>query len=158
MFYSESAGKMWNRHVKVPKIVPGLLFSVKTWIVAIKWHFQYLSMLIKSMYLKQEGMFIQAIINNAAEYVLMANFTLHGHSRNGFCRCIIFYLHRPHHPSCSGPCQRRWLPNPIQTRWGGCIIYPHHKYMLLPPPSRSTIGLLWPEDGSNFGFKLKSKK
>ena len=25
-FYSESAGEMWNRHIKVPKIVPGLLF------------------------------------------------------------------------------------------------------------------------------------
>ena len=28
-FYSESAGKLWNRHVKVPKIVSGLLFPVK---------------------------------------------------------------------------------------------------------------------------------
>ena len=64
MFYSESAGKMWNRHVKVPKIVPGLLFSVKTWIVAIKWHFQYLSMLIKSMYLKQEQICIKVIMND----------------------------------------------------------------------------------------------
>ena len=27
-FYSESAGEMWNRHIKVPKIVPGLLFPV----------------------------------------------------------------------------------------------------------------------------------
>ena len=27
-FYSESAGEMWNRHVKVPKIVPGLIFPV----------------------------------------------------------------------------------------------------------------------------------
>ena len=28
MFHSESAGEMWNRHIKVPKIVLGLLFSV----------------------------------------------------------------------------------------------------------------------------------
>ena len=28
-FYSESAGEMWNRHIKVPKIVPGLLFPVR---------------------------------------------------------------------------------------------------------------------------------
>ena len=28
MFYSESAGEMWNRHIKVPKIVHGLLFPV----------------------------------------------------------------------------------------------------------------------------------
>ena len=28
MFCSESAGEMWNRHVKVPKIVPGLLIPV----------------------------------------------------------------------------------------------------------------------------------
>ena len=27
-FYSESAGEMWNRHIKVPKIVSGLLFPV----------------------------------------------------------------------------------------------------------------------------------
>ena len=27
-FYSESDGEMWNRHIKVPKIVPGLLFPV----------------------------------------------------------------------------------------------------------------------------------
>ena len=27
-FYSESAGEMWNRHIKVPKIVPGPLFPV----------------------------------------------------------------------------------------------------------------------------------
>ena len=27
-FYSESAGEMWNRHIKLPKIVPGLLFPV----------------------------------------------------------------------------------------------------------------------------------
>ena len=27
MFYSESAGEMWNRHIKVPKIAPGPLFS-----------------------------------------------------------------------------------------------------------------------------------
>ena len=27
-FYLESAGEMWNRHIKVPKIVPGLLFTV----------------------------------------------------------------------------------------------------------------------------------
>ena len=27
-FYSESAGEMWNRHIKVPKIVPGILFPV----------------------------------------------------------------------------------------------------------------------------------
>ena len=27
-FYSESAGKKWFRHIKVPKIVPGLLFPV----------------------------------------------------------------------------------------------------------------------------------
>ena len=28
MFYSESAGEMWNRHLKVPQIVPGLLLPV----------------------------------------------------------------------------------------------------------------------------------
>ena len=28
-FYSESAGEMWNRHIRVPKIVPGLLFFVQ---------------------------------------------------------------------------------------------------------------------------------
>ena len=28
-FYSESAGEMWNRHVKVPKNVPGLLIPVR---------------------------------------------------------------------------------------------------------------------------------
>ena len=28
-FYSESAGEMWNRHIKVPKIVPRLLFPVR---------------------------------------------------------------------------------------------------------------------------------
>ena len=28
-FYSESAGEMWNRHIKVPKIVLGLLFPVR---------------------------------------------------------------------------------------------------------------------------------
>ena len=27
-FYSERAGEMWNRHIKVPKIVRGLLFPV----------------------------------------------------------------------------------------------------------------------------------
>ena len=27
-FYSEGAGEMWNRHIKVPKIVPELLFLV----------------------------------------------------------------------------------------------------------------------------------
>ena len=27
-FYSESDDEMWNRHIKVPKIVPGLLFPV----------------------------------------------------------------------------------------------------------------------------------
>ena len=27
-FYSESAGEMWNRHIKVPKIVHGLLFPL----------------------------------------------------------------------------------------------------------------------------------
>ena len=27
-FYSESAGEMWNRHIKVPNIVPGLLYPV----------------------------------------------------------------------------------------------------------------------------------
>ena len=27
-FYSESAGEMWNRHIKVPKIVHGLFFPV----------------------------------------------------------------------------------------------------------------------------------
>ena len=28
MFYSESAGEMWNRHIKVPKIAPELLFRI----------------------------------------------------------------------------------------------------------------------------------
>ena len=28
-FFSESAEEMWNRHIKVPKIVPGLLFPVR---------------------------------------------------------------------------------------------------------------------------------
>ena len=28
MFYSERAGKMWNRHIKVPKIAPELLFAI----------------------------------------------------------------------------------------------------------------------------------
>ena len=28
MFYSERACEMWNRHIKVPKIVPGPLFPV----------------------------------------------------------------------------------------------------------------------------------
>ena len=27
-FYSESAGEMWNRHTKVPKIAPELLFRI----------------------------------------------------------------------------------------------------------------------------------
>ena len=27
-FYSESAGEMWNRHIKVPKIAPELLFPM----------------------------------------------------------------------------------------------------------------------------------
>ena len=27
-FYSESAGEMWNRHIKVPKIAPELLFPI----------------------------------------------------------------------------------------------------------------------------------
>ena len=27
-FYSVSAGEIWNRHIKVPKIAPGLLFPV----------------------------------------------------------------------------------------------------------------------------------
>ena len=28
MFYSKSAGEMWNRHIRVPKIAPKLLFPV----------------------------------------------------------------------------------------------------------------------------------
>ena len=27
-FYTESAGEMWNRHIKVPKIAPELLFPI----------------------------------------------------------------------------------------------------------------------------------
>ena len=27
-FYSESAREMWNRHIKVPKIAPELLFPI----------------------------------------------------------------------------------------------------------------------------------
>ena len=27
-FYSESAGEMWNRHIKVPKIAPELFFPI----------------------------------------------------------------------------------------------------------------------------------
>ena len=27
-FYSESNGEIWNRHIKVPKIAPALLFSI----------------------------------------------------------------------------------------------------------------------------------
>ena len=27
-FYSESGGEMWNRHIKVPKIAPELLFPI----------------------------------------------------------------------------------------------------------------------------------
>ena len=27
-FYSESAGEMWNRHIKVPKIAPEVLFPI----------------------------------------------------------------------------------------------------------------------------------
>ena len=29
MFYSESAGEMWNRLLKVPKIAPELLFPIR---------------------------------------------------------------------------------------------------------------------------------
>ena len=28
-FYSERAAEMWNRHIKVPKVVLGLLFPVR---------------------------------------------------------------------------------------------------------------------------------
>ena len=35
-FYSESAGEMWNRHIKVPKIVSGLLFPVRNIICSSK--------------------------------------------------------------------------------------------------------------------------
>ena len=28
MFYSEGAGEMWNRYIKVPKMAPDLLFPV----------------------------------------------------------------------------------------------------------------------------------
>ena len=32
MFISESAVKMWNRHIKVPKIAPALLFPISSMI------------------------------------------------------------------------------------------------------------------------------
>ena len=37
-FYSESAVEMSNRHIKVPKIVPGLLFlesDIRVWVISI---------------------------------------------------------------------------------------------------------------------------
>ena len=35
-FYSESDDEMWNRHIKVPKIVPGPLFPVRNMNCSLK--------------------------------------------------------------------------------------------------------------------------
>ena len=49
MFYSESAGEMWNHHINVPKIAPELLFPISGMNCSDK---MFLFSLIKSIYLK----------------------------------------------------------------------------------------------------------
>ena len=60
-FYSESAGEMWNRHIKVPKIVIRFIFPVSDINCSIK-------MLIFTFFcvnkINREQIFIKLIINN----------------------------------------------------------------------------------------------
>ena len=63
-FYSEGTGKNWNRHIKVPKIVLGLLFPVSDMNCSNKMLIFTFSVLIKSIYIKQEQIGIKVLTNN----------------------------------------------------------------------------------------------
>ena len=63
-FYSESGEEMWNRHIKVPKIAPGLFFPVCNMNFSDKMLFFTIFVLMKPIYLKQEQISTKVIINN----------------------------------------------------------------------------------------------
>ena len=65
---------MWNRHIKVPKFAPELLFPVSVVNCSDKMLFSHFSVLIKSIYLKQVQIGIKVIINHF--YILQALQTL----------------------------------------------------------------------------------
>ena len=65
---------MWDRHIKVPKFAPELLFPVSVMNCSDKMVFSHFSVLIKSIYLKQVQIGIKVIINHF--YILQALQTL----------------------------------------------------------------------------------